>query len=75
MKKILIDLIKKHFDQIIENWTIKLIPLLNNKISDEQAEGFAESSLKIVLEILEASDFTVAGQYLINNTLFFLKLI
>ncbi|KUO63716.1 hypothetical protein APF79_00475 [bacterium BRH_c32] len=73
MKKILIDLIKKHFDQIIENWTIKLIPLLNNKISDEQAEGFAESSLKIVLEILEASDFTVAGQYLINNYTLFSK--
>ena len=73
MKKILIDLIKKHFDQIIENWTIKLIPLLNNKISNEQAEEFAKSSLKIVLEILEASDFTVAGQYLINNYTLFSK--
>lgn len=73
MKKILIDLIKKHFDQIIENWTIKLIPLLNNKITNEQAEKFAESSLRIVLEILEASDFTVAGQYLINNYVLFSK--
>ncbi|MDX9925287.1 MAG: ATP-binding protein [Ignavibacteriaceae bacterium] len=73
MKKILIDLIKKHFNQIIENWTIKLIPLLNNKISNEQAEEFAKSSLKIVLEILEASDFTVAGQYLINNYTLFSK--
>ncbi len=73
MKKILIDLIKKHFDQIIENWTIKLIPLLNNKISNEQAEEFAKNSLKIVLEILEASDFTVAGQYLINNYSLFSK--
>ncbi|MCK9281973.1 MAG: ATP-binding protein [Melioribacteraceae bacterium] len=73
MKKILIDLIKKHFDKIIENWTFKLIPLLNNKISNEQAEKFAKSSLKIVLEILEASDFTVAGQYLIDNYTLFSK--
>ncbi|MFA7289091.1 MAG: ATP-binding protein [Melioribacteraceae bacterium] len=73
MKKILIDLIKKHFDQIIENWTIKLIPLLNNKMSNYQAEKFAGSSLRIVLEILEASDFTVAGQYLIDNYTLFSK--
>lgn len=71
MKKLLIELIKKHFTAIAENWTAKIFPVLKNKLSETQISTFVESSLNTFVEIIKSNDYKSADQYLIDiHTLF-----
>ena len=65
MKKLLTELIKKHFSAIIENWTAQLIQT-DNKLTETQIHTFVESSLNTILEVMETSDYSFADQYLID---------
>jgi PAS domain S-box-containing protein len=71
MKKLLIELLKKYFDSIIDNWTAKLLPIIQSKLSDAQVHTFVESSLNTFIEVIETGEYKSADQYLIDTyTLF-----
>ncbi|MEW6703084.1 MAG: ATP-binding protein [Bacteroidota bacterium] len=73
MKKLLIELIKKHFTAIVENWTAKIFPLLKNKLSETQISTFVESSLNTFIEIIKSNDYKSADKYLIDIHALFSK--
>ena len=65
MKKLLTELIKKHFAAIVDNWTAQLLKT-NNKLTESQIYTFVEQSLKTILDVMETGDYTSADQYLID---------
>ncbi len=66
MKKIILELLKKYFESILENWT-NFILKKNNKLSESQIRTFVSSSLNVLMEIIEKSDYSTADQYLIDT--------
>ncbi len=66
MKKLLLALLQKYFDQITEIWAARLVPLLGEKLSESQLRTFAESSLDSIIKIIETNDYKTADQYLID---------
>lgn len=70
MKKLLTELIKKHFADIIENWTAQLIKV-SNKLTDSQIYTFVEHSLDTILDVMETGDYSSADQYLIDIYMLF----
>lgn len=66
MKKIVIELLKKHLFDIIDNWTIKLIPILSEKLTESQIRTFVESCLNTLMEVFDSSDYKNADQFLID---------
>jgi PAS domain S-box-containing protein len=71
MKKLLLELLTKCFASIAENWSAKLLPILNDKLSKPQIDTFVESSLNTFIEVIETGDYKSADQYLIDTyTLF-----
>lgn len=73
MKKLLIEFLKKHFSEISENWTAKLIQSFKQKLSETQIQTLVESSLSIFIEVFETGDYKTADQYLIDIYTFFSK--
>lgn len=73
MKKLLIEFLKNHFNQIAENWTAKLIQMFRDKLFDKQIQTFVESSLTTFIEVLEVGDYKIADQYLIDIYTLFSK--
>ncbi len=67
MKKLLIELLTRYFDDICESWTAKLIPAYTGKLAETQIRTFVESSLKTFIEIFETDDYKSADQYLIDT--------
>src|SRR3989339_174956 len=65
MKKLLTELIKKHFSAIIENWTAQLIQT-DNKLTETQIHTFVENTLNTILDVMETGDYSSADQYLID---------
>lgn len=66
MKKLLLELLQKYFEQITEIWAARLVPLLGEKLSESQLRTFAESSLDSIIKIIETNDYKTADQYLID---------
>ena len=66
MKKLLIELLKKYYNEIVESWVAKLIPIMNRKISEHQASTFVQSSLSTLIDVMESGDYKIADQYLID---------
>jgi PAS domain S-box-containing protein len=66
MKKLLVELIKKNFSAILDNWASKLIPILKERLSEPQISTFVESSLNTFMEVTESADYKYADQYLID---------
>ena len=70
-EKLLLELLTKCFASIAENWSAKLLPILNDKLSKPQIDTFVESSLNTFIEVIETGDYKSADQYLIDTyTLF-----
>lgn len=65
MKKLLTELIKKHFPAVTENWTAQLIKT-GNKLTETQIYTFVENSLNTILDVMETGDYSSADQYLID---------
>jgi len=65
MKKLLSELIKKHFVAITENWKAQLIKT-GNKLTETQIYTFVENSLDTILDVMETGDYSSADQYLID---------
>lgn len=66
MKKLLIELLRKYYEEIVESWVAKLIPTMNRKISEHQASTFVENSLSTFIDVMESGDYKIADQYLID---------
>ncbi len=71
MKKLLLELLKKYFDTITASWKEKLLLICDGKLSAQQLNTFAESSINTFIEVLETGDYKSADQYLVDTyTLF-----
>jgi len=66
MKKLVIELLRKYLISITDNWTINLIPILSEKLTETQIRTFVESCLSTFLEVLESGDYKNADQFLID---------
>lgn len=66
MKKLLIEFLKEHFNQVVENWSEKLYQIFKDKLFEAQIRTFVESSITTFIEVLEEGDYKVADQYLID---------
>ena len=71
MKKLVIELLKKHLFDITDNWTIKLIPILSEKLTETQIRTFVESCLSTFIEVFESGDYKNADQFLIDVYILF----
>ncbi|MEG8947676.1 two-component system sensor histidine kinase NtrB [Rosettibacter firmus] len=66
MKKLLIEFLKEHFNQVVENWSEKLYQIFKDKLFEAQIRTFVESSITTFIEVLEEGDYKIADQYLID---------
>ncbi|MBX3009254.1 MAG: PAS domain S-box protein [Melioribacteraceae bacterium] len=66
MKKLLIELLRKYLNEIIESWVARLIPTMSRKMSEHQASTFVQNSLSTFIEVIESGDYKIADQYLID---------
>lgn len=66
MKKLIIELLRKYFDAIRENWVEKLAADFGEKLTENQLRSFVENTINIIIEIVEKTDYSIADQYLID---------
>jgi len=66
MKKIIIELLTKYFKVISENWVKNINDELKDKLTESQIRTFVESSIKLIIEVTDTSDYKSADQYLID---------
>ena len=66
MKKLIIKLIRKYFDKITEDWTNRIEPPVEDKLTEAQLRTFVENTLNVIIEIIETGNYTTADQYLID---------
>ena len=67
MKKIIIELLTKYFVQILENWTKNIEDGIQDKLSEAQIRTFVESTIKIIMDVTDKTDYAQADQYLIDT--------
>lgn len=73
MKKLIIQLIKKYFEQITESWVEKLQQEFGGRLSKTQLRTFVESSLNTLIDVIESANYSHADQYLIDSYQLFTK--
>lgn len=66
MKKIILELIKKHFDFIVDNWVSVLLKAFKNKMSENQIRTFVRNTMEAIIGIIENSNYSYADNYLID---------
>lgn len=66
MKKIIIELLTKYFKVILDNWVKNVNDDLRDKLTESQIKTFVESSIKLIIEVTESSNYKAADQYLID---------
>ena len=66
MKKLIIELLKKYFDEIRENWVEKLHSDFGDRLTENQLRSFVENTINTIIEIIEKTDYSIADQYLID---------
>jgi PAS domain S-box-containing protein len=67
MKKIIIELILKSYDVLVESWTNYIVSSSKGKITPEEAGNFARKSLNSIIKIIEQTDYSTADNYLIES--------
>ena len=71
MKKLVTELLRKYLFDIKDNWTIKLIPILSEKLTETQIRTFVDSCLSTFIEVLESGDYKNADQFLVDAYVLF----
>jgi PAS domain S-box-containing protein len=66
MKKIILELLKKHFEFIKDNWIHSLSKPFERKLISNKLSDFVESTLKAIIEIIEKSDYSSVDNYIIK---------
>ncbi|HEX3072637.1 MAG TPA: hypothetical protein VHP30_03400, partial [Ignavibacteriales bacterium] len=67
MKKIIIELILKSYDVLVESWTNYIASSSKGKVTNEEAGNFARKSLNSIIKIIEQTDYSTADNYLIES--------
>ena len=73
MKKIILQLLKKNYDAILKNWSIKLTLAFEERLSASQIRTFIESTLRLLFELIETGDFSLSDSYLLDTYSIFNK--
>lgn len=73
MKKIIVEILKKHFTRIVENWAAEILKRFMGKMSEQQVRTFAHNTLHTLMAVIDTSDYTLADQYLIDTYKLFLQ--
>ncbi len=66
MKKIILQLLKRNSEAIAKNWTEKLADIFEDKLPLSQIRSYVESTLAILLELIETDDYAKADEYLFD---------
>ncbi len=66
MKKILIELLQKYFDEIIIEWSKKIRGLLKDYTSEENIYQTIKNALQTIISVIEDGNYERADQFLIN---------
>jgi PAS domain S-box-containing protein len=66
MKKIILELLKKYFDSILNDWTERIKTNLPGRFTDQQINTFVRSSLNTLMEVIETSEYSKADEYLLE---------
>lgn len=66
MKKIILELLKRNFEVIKDNWVNALKRLFSGKLTEAQLASFVESTLQSIMAIVEKSDYSIIDNYLIE---------
>lgn len=66
MRKIIVELLKKHFEIILQTWIISLKKGFDDKLSHFNLKTLVEHSLNTLIDVIEKSDYTLADEYLIE---------
>lgn len=66
MRKLIVELLKKHYDSIVTAWLEKLLQTFPDKFTESQLQTFVESSIQILIEVVEKAQYNLADQYLID---------
>lgn len=66
MKKLVLELINRYYQDIIDAWLDKINSAFGQRLSESQKVTFVESSLGILCELIVTADYTLADQYLID---------
>ncbi len=73
MKKIILELLNKFYDQILTNWIGKLVINFSNKLSEAQIKTFVEATLNTLIDVVKTSQYLSSDQYLIDSYILFSK--
>jgi PAS domain S-box-containing protein len=73
MKKLIVELINRYYQEIFDSWIDKLNTSFGKKLSESQKVTFVESSIGILCELIVTSDYKLADQYLIDIYTLFSK--
>lgn len=66
MKKIILELLKKNFEFIKQNWVSALVRVFQGKLTESQISIFVESTLQTIISIVEKSDYSYSDNYIIE---------
>jgi len=73
MKKIILQLLKQNFASIARNWGDKLLAVYDGKMTPAQIKTYVESTLLLIIELIETNNYSRADQYLIDIYTLFSK--
>ncbi len=73
MKKIILELLKKFYDLIAENWIAKLELNFSNKLSSGEINTFVNSSLQSLVNVINTGEYISIDYYLIESYTLFTK--
>lgn len=73
MKKLILELINRYYQEIFDSWLEKLNLTFGKRLSESQKVTFVESSLGILSELIVTADYSLADQFLIDTYTLFSK--
>jgi len=73
MKKIILELINKYYDEILNSWIGKIEINFGEKLSNAQIKTFVEASLNALIDVIKTSQYLSSDQYLIDSYILFSK--
>lgn len=73
MKKIILELLNKYYDQIRNNWINKIESNFGDKLSKAQIKTFVKASINTLIDVVKTSEYLTSDQYLIDSYILFSK--
>ena len=67
MKNIILEILNKCFNLIVNNWISRIEKNFSDKLSKSEMESFVNSSLRSLVKVFETSDYLLIDQYLIDT--------